>query len=122
MTDKERFEKEINDIFGEGAYDFSKMRNGKYINVYAHIMWTAWQAARRWIPTEEEQPPCGEMIEVVLPVRSRFARETYQEVWQVIFDENREPRNVWSDYISEFEFDDVSHWRRLNLPELPEDI
>lgn len=116
MTERERFEQ-----FWEASN-----RSGKIIYItateYMHMKDIArdvWQAARRWIPVEKEKIPLNENVMCGLWVRNTKKCYTYFDTYCISFNDEFEPRDKWGNYISEWEYDDFTHW--LPLPQPPEE-
>jgi hypothetical protein len=85
--------------------------------------WEAWQAARWWIPVEEELPEEDQIVwayDTVNSIGPYFAVLTYQDeewVWSRVYDPYY--YNGWK--ANDVELDDIVPTHYRPLPELPED-
>ena len=108
MTEKNRFEKWWGDRLPHSRLEILKTEQ-----------WTAWQAAREWTPIRTKKIPLNEFVLCGLWVRDRKNRITYFDVYHIRFDDEFEPRDKWDNFLSEWGYDDFTHW--YLLPEPPEE-
>lgn len=80
-------------------------------------MWEAWQAARRWIPVEEEKIPLNEFVICGLWVDDTENDYSYFDTYYIYFDDEFEPRDKWENYLSEWSYDDFTHFKYVEPPE-----
>lgn len=107
MNERERFEK---------LFETKPLDEEYEDNLFLVIAWAAWQAARRWIPVEEEKIPIHEFVNCGLWVDDTENDYSYFDTYYISFDEDFEPRDKWGNYLSEWEYDDFTHWQPLPEP------
>lgn len=128
MTERERFEKTMKDC-GYAAFDFeSKFRSGRYQQVGPDLLWFGWQAARRWIPVDEDLPDESIPVWVYIPDIGQPVVMSLEEVGEGELAWCNAQHLFWYDkdletWSCEPDFDDdyrPTHWQPL--PEPPEAI